>query len=156
MVFRLLKQRGRTRRFLSLLALLVVSFDLFCVSGAYAQESSANTAKPPFNVIFIIVDQWTYRLLAGPEYSLPAIDAIASHGVRFRNHYIASAMCSPSRATFLTGRPPQFHHVFDQMQYSYVPTLDPNIPNVAWALKALGTKTASFRMFAMVQEWTNP
>ena len=91
---------------------------------------TGNTGQPPYNIVFIIVDQMTYRLLAGPDYSLPALDAIASHGVRFQNHFIFSAMCSPSRATFLTGRPPQFHHVIYQMQYSFVPTLDPNIPNV--------------------------
>ena len=83
MVLRLLKQGGRTTRLLRPLALLVLSLGLFCVSGAYAQESAPSTAKPPYNIIFIIVDQRTYRLLAGPEYSLPAIDAIASHGVRF-------------------------------------------------------------------------
>src|SRR5262252_9183593 len=149
MVLRLLKQRGRTTRLLGLLALRVLSLGLFCVSGAYAQESAASTAKPPYNIIFIIVDQWTYRLLAGPDYSLPAIAAIASHGIRFQNHYIASAMCSPSRATFLTGRPPQFHHVIDQMQYSFVPTLDPQIPNVGSVLKGLGYKTAYFGKFEM-------
>jgi len=79
--------------------------------------------RPPYNIVFIIVDQRTYQLLAGSDYSLQALDAIASHGVKFQNHYIASAMCTPSRATFLTGRSPQFHHVIDQMQYSFVPTL---------------------------------
>jgi len=107
------------------------------------------TGQPPYNIVFIIVDQMTYRLLAGPDYSLPALDAIASHGVRFQNHFIFSAMCSPSRATFLTGRPPQFHHVIDQMQYSFVPTLDPNIPNVGSVLKGLGYKTAYFGKFEM-------
>jgi arylsulfatase len=110
---------------------------------------TGNTGQPPYNIVFIIVDQMTYRLLAGPDYSLPALDAIASHGVRFQNHFIFSAMCSPSRATFLTGRPPQFHHVIDQMQYSFVPTLDPNIPNVGSVLKGLGYKTAYFGKFEM-------
>jgi arylsulfatase len=128
---------------------------MLCVSGAYAQEPAAGTAKPPYNIVFIIVDQWTYRLLAEPDYSLPAIDALASHGVRFQNHYTASAMCSPSRATFLTGRPPQFHHVIDQMQYTWVPTLDPNIPNVGSVLKGLGYKTAYFGKFEMDKEILN-
>src|SRR5215470_1015022 len=61
------------------------------------------TGKPPYNIVFIIVDQRTYRLLAGSDYSLQALDAIASHGVKFQNHYTFSAMCTPSRATFLTG-----------------------------------------------------
>jgi arylsulfatase len=118
-------------------------------SVIWAQAPAPNAAKPPYNIVFIIVDQQADRLLAAPDYSLPALEAIASHGVRFQNHYIASAMCSPSRATFLTGRPPQFHHVIDQMQYSFVPTLDPTIPNVGSVLKGLGYKTAYFGKFEM-------
>src|SRR5690349_3139850 len=67
--------------------------------------------KPPYNIVFIIVDQQTHQLLGGPEYTLPGTSRIARNGVTFANHYIASAQCSPSRATFLTGRPPQYHHV---------------------------------------------
>ena len=37
-------------------------------------------------------------------------------GVTFHNHYAAAAMCSPSRAAFLTGTPPQVNGVFDQME----------------------------------------
>src|SRR5262245_5525116 len=131
----------------SLLALFLGS--ALHTSVVWAQASAPNAVKPPYNIVFIIVDQRTYQLLAGSDYSLQALDAIASHGVKFQNHYIASAMCTPSRATFLTGRPPQFHHVIDQMQYSFVPTLDPNIPNVGSVLKELGYKTAYFGKFEM-------
>src|SRR5262245_10490085 len=124
--------------------------------AAETPQGQIATAKPPYNIVFIIVDQRTYRLLAGPDYSLPGIDAIASHGVRFENHYIATAMCTPSRATFLTGRPPQYHHVIDQMQYSFVPTLDPKIPNVGSVLKGLGYKTAYFGKFEMDKGILNP
>ena len=140
----------------SLLALFLGSVIFLRASAISAQASAPNAAKPPYNVVFIIVDQHTDRLLAGSDYSLPALDAIASHGVRFQNHYIASAMCSPSRATFLTGRPPQFHHVIDQMQYSFVPTLDPKIPNVGSVLKGLGYKTAYFGKFEMGKGILNP
>src|SRR5262245_24036476 len=140
----------------SLLALFLGSVIFLRTSAISAQASAPNAAKPPYNVVFIIVDQQTDRLLGGTDYSLPALDAIASHGVRFEQHYIASAMCSPSRATFLTGRPPQFHHVIDQMQYYFVPTLNPNIPNVGSLLKALGYKTAYFGKFEMDKEILYP
>src|SRR5262245_23754770 len=139
----------------SLLALFLGSAFLH-PSVVWAQASAPNAVKPPHNIVFIIVDQRTDRLLAGSDYSLPALDTIASHGVTFQNHYIASAMCSPSRASFLTGRPPQFHHVIDQMQYSYTPTLDPHIPNVGSVLKALGYKTGYFGKFEMDQEILDP
>ena len=139
----------------SLLALFLGSV-LLHPSVTSAQAPAPNAAQPPYNIVFIIVDQQADRLLAAPDYSLPALEAIASHGVRFQNHYIASAMCSPSRATFLTGRPPQFHHVIDQMQYSFVPTLDPKIPNVGSVMKGLGYKTAYFGKFEMDKGILNP
>jgi arylsulfatase len=126
---------------------------------AQAQQGQAvrtEAGKPPYNIIFVIVDQRTYHLFAGNDYSLPGIDAIARHGVTFRNHYIASAMCSPSRAAFLTGRPPQVNGVFDQMQYAFVPTLNPNLPNMGSVLKGLGYKTAYFGKFEMDKKILEP
>jgi arylsulfatase len=142
--------------FCQTLVLFLGNVALLQAPASWAQTVKSSTDKPPYNVVFIIVDQQTYRLLAGSDYSLSALDAIARHGVRFENHYIATAMCSPSRATFLTGRPPQFHHVIDQMQYSFVPTLDPNIPNVGSVLKGLGYKTAYFGKFEMDKGILNP
>lgn len=112
--------------------------------------------NPPYNIVFIIVDQQTHQLLGGPEYTLPGTSRIARNGVSFANHYIASAQCSPSRATFLTGRPPQHHHVIDQMQFDFVPTLDPSIPNMGSILKGLGYKTAYFGKFEMDKSILNP
>jgi arylsulfatase len=150
------KEKSHLMQF-HLCLLLLTGLGLILNLGcAAAQTPSATIAKPPYNIIFIIVDQMTYRLLAGSDYSLPALDAIASHGVRFQNHYIGSAMSSASRATFLTGRPPQFHHVIDQMQYDFVPTLDPKIPNVGSVLKGLGYKTAYFGKFEMDKGILNP
>ena len=116
---KLLYHRLRLRACVSLMI-------IFGCATAQAQEGrpvrTNASGKPPYNIIFVISDQRTYRLFAGADYSLPAIDTIARRGVTFRNHYIASAMCSPSRASFLTGRPPQVHGVFDQMQHPYTPS----------------------------------
>jgi arylsulfatase len=124
---------------------------------AYAQQTTGASAsgasdKPPYNIVFLIVDQRTYRLLTGADYSLSALDAIASHGVTFKNHYISSAMCSPSRASFLTGQPPQVNGVIDQMEYSFQPSLSPDLPNMGSVLKGLGYKTAYFGKFEMDKE----
>jgi arylsulfatase A-like enzyme len=121
---------------------------------AYAQQitgipGSGAGDKPPYNIVFLIVDQRTYRLLAGADYSLSALDSIARHGVTFQNHYISSAMCSPSRASFLTGQPPQVNGVIDQMEYSFQRSLSPDLPNMGSVLKGLGYKTAYFGKFEM-------
>ena len=134
-------------------ALGVISLILMFGSAvAWAEEDRlvrTAAAERPYNIIFVISDQRNYRLLGGSDYALPAFDAIAKHGVSFNNHYIASAMCSPSRAAFLTGQPPQVNHVFDQMEYPYTPTLSPDLPNMGSTLKGLGYKTAYFGKFEM-------
>ena len=130
-----------------LLAGLVLAFGCPAVE---AQESRpAASAGAPYNIVFVIVDQRAHRLLAGPDYTLPTMDAIARHGVTFQNHYIASAMCSPSRAALLTGQPPQVNGVIDQMEYSFVTSLSPDLPNMGSVLKGLGYKTAYFGKFEM-------
>jgi len=117
---------------------------------------SDGIGKPPYNIVFVIVDQLAYRRPAAPGYSLPGIDAIARHGVTFQNHYISSAMCSPSRASFLTGQPPQVTGVIDQMQYGFVHSLNPDMPNVGSVLKGLGYRTAYFGKFEMDKAILNP
>ena len=120
--------------------------------AASAQTRTGPSAKPPYNIIFVIVDQRTYRLSAGADYALPAFDAIASHGVTFHNNYIVSAMCTASRASFLTGQPPQVTRVIDQMQYPFTPSLSPDLPNMGSVLKGLGYRTAYFGKFEMDKE----
>ena len=114
---------------------LLASIGLIVIFGCAdlkAQEgrpvSTEAGGKPPYNVVFLIVDQRTYRLSAGPDYALPGSDAIARHGVTFQNHYISSAMCTPSRASFLTGQPPQVTGVIDQMQYEFAHSLSRTCP----------------------------
>jgi arylsulfatase A-like enzyme len=102
-----------------------------------------------YNIVFVILDQRVDKLLSAAGYTLPAMEALAKRGVTFRKHYISSAMCTASRASFLTGQPPQVTGVIDQMQYSYVRSLDPEMPNMGSVLKELGYKTAYFGKFEM-------
>ncbi|HTO46633.1 MAG TPA: sulfatase-like hydrolase/transferase, partial [Burkholderiales bacterium] len=143
-------------RLLACVSLIII----FGYATAQAQEGrpvrTNASGKPPYNIIFVISDQRSHRLFAGADYSLPALDAIARRGVTFRNHYIASAMCSPSRAAFLTGQPPQVNGVTDQMQYHYVPGLSPDLPNMGSVLKGLGYTTAYFGKFEMDKKHLNP
>ena len=130
-----------------------VSLMVLGCSIAPAQEGNpARTDTPgrrPYNILFVINDQHAHRLLAGKDYSLPALETVARHGVTFRQHYVAAAMCSPSRAALLTGLPPQRNGVFDQMEYPYVPNLPTDTPNMGSVLKKLGYATAYFGKFEM-------
>jgi arylsulfatase len=113
--------------------------------------ASAGTSQP-YNIIFVISDQEAGHLLVNGVFELRARAELKRHGVDFRNHYIASAMCTPSRAAFLTGQPPQVNGVFDQMELGYVPNLKPDRPNMGSVLKQLGYATAYFGKFEMQKE----
>jgi len=68
------------------------------------------------NVIFILTDDqgvWAAGCYGNPEIRTPNIDRLAETGVRFENFFVATPVCSPSRATLLTGRIPSQHGVHD-------------------------------------------
>ncbi len=64
---------------------------------------------PRPNFIVILIDDMGWRDLGctgSTFYETPNIDALAARGVRFTNAYAACPVCSPSRASLLTGRYP--------------------------------------------------
>ena len=68
------------------------------------------------NVVFILTDDqgvWAAGCYGNAEIRTPNIDRLAAEGVRFENFFVASPVCSPSRAAFLTGRLPSQHGVHD-------------------------------------------
>jgi arylsulfatase A-like enzyme len=73
---------------------------------------AAPAAKP--NILFLVADEYRHDCLgvAGhPIVKTPNFDRLARDGVRFTQAYVASPVCSPSRATMFTGRYPQAHGV---------------------------------------------
>ena len=59
------------------------------------------------NILFIMTDQlrWDYLSCNGhPSLQTPNIDNLAKRGVNFKNAFVQSPMCGPSRACFYTGR----------------------------------------------------
>jgi arylsulfatase A-like enzyme len=67
----------------------------------------AETRRP--NVLFILADDLGYGDLScygRPDYQTPNIDRLAAEGLRFRNAYSASPLCTPTRCAFMTGRYP--------------------------------------------------
>lgn len=73
--------------------------------------------RPP-NVVFIISDDHRYDFsgYAGhPFVETPSLDRLAAEGVRFERAYVTSSLCSPSRASFLTGTTSYRHGVWNNL-----------------------------------------
>ena len=75
--------------------------------GAGFLAARAAPAKP--NFVFILADDLGARDLGccgNPYYATPNLDRLAAQGARFTNAYAACPVCSPTRASILTGRYP--------------------------------------------------
>ncbi|MHC4529349.1 MAG: sulfatase-like hydrolase/transferase, partial [Planctomycetota bacterium] len=78
-----------------------------CTASPGLSASDGPAGKPNF-VFFLIDDMgWTDVGCYGSSfYETPNIDKLASEGMRFTNAYAACPVCSPTRASILTGKYP--------------------------------------------------
>ena len=91
------------------------------------------------NVLVILADQWRFDALGhagNPDVKTPHLDALAKQSVRFINAVSGVPVCSPMRASFLTGQRPLTHGVF----LNDVP-LDPQATTIGKVFKAAGYET---------------
>src|SRR4026208_1861054 len=86
-----------------------------CLLCAFASKTVTAAPQDRPNFLFIYTDDQRYDALGVvqreqgergrfPWLQTPNLDRIADEGVRFRNAFVVNALCSPSRAVFLTGR----------------------------------------------------
>ncbi len=81
--------------------------------GAMAAPLLAKDEARP-NFLFILIDDLRYNALGclgHPFVKTPNIDRIAREGATFSNAFVTTPLCSPSRASFLTGRYVRSHKV---------------------------------------------
>ncbi|WP_164103092.1 sulfatase family protein [Candidatus Laterigemmans baculatus] len=92
---------------------------IFLVVAAVAIHRAAPTAgaEPPRpHVVFILVDDLRHDVFSWmdhPFIETPHIDALARRGAVFHNAMVTTSLCSPARATFLTGQYMHRHGVVD-------------------------------------------
>ena len=95
--------------------LVVVSLCLGLVPAA-AQDDPT-----PRNVVLILSDDHRYDFMgfmpeAPPFLRTPALDRMAAGGAHLRNAFVTTSLCSPSRASILTGRYAHRHGVVDNQR----------------------------------------
>ena len=139
--------------------------------GAAAAALPAPGAGRPLNVIFILIDDmgWTDLGCYGSKfYETPNIDRLASAGMRFTNAYAACPVCSPTRASIMTGKYPARLHLTDWIpgrrqwptsKLLFLPfrqELPLEETTIAEMLKAAGYKSASIGKWHLGGEGFSP
>jgi arylsulfatase A-like enzyme len=77
----------------------------------------ADERLPP-NIVFILIDDLGWRDLGcygSTFYESPHIDKLAAQGMKFTHAYTACCVCSPTRASILTGQYPARLHLTDYL-----------------------------------------
>jgi arylsulfatase A-like enzyme len=90
--------------FLAILALLT----------SFVMRTSSFAAEPRPNVLFILTDNqgaWSLGCHGNKDIYTPNLDRLAGEGVRFENAFANNPVCSPTRATWLTGLTPSQHGI---------------------------------------------
>jgi arylsulfatase A-like enzyme len=79
--------------------------------------ASRDPARP--NIIVILTDDqgyWALGCAGNAEIQTPNLDRLAASGIRFENFFCVSPVCSPARASLLTGALPSQHGVHDWLR----------------------------------------
>ncbi|MBX2874021.1 MAG: sulfatase [Saprospiraceae bacterium] len=135
-----------------------------------ASDQTPETAEKP-NIIFFLVDDlgWTdVGCFGSAFYETPNIDALAKQGVKFTNAYAACHVCSPTRASILTGKYPAtlqltdwlggrrdtpFQELLNAEKYQHLPYRETSI---AEALKDVGYNTAILGKWHLGEDPSDP
>ena len=92
---------------------------------------AAERRRPP-NIVFILADDlgWTDLGCFGSSfYQTPNIDRLAQQGMRFTSAYAACPVCSPTRASILTGKYPARLHLTDWIPGRTPPGVRMRVPD---------------------------
>ena len=106
------------------------------------------------NVLFILCDdiRWNAMSCAGhPSLKTPNIDRIAREGVRFANMFCTTSLCSPSRASILTGLYAHTHGVVNNFT-----ELPATLTHWPMRLREAGYETAYMGKWHMGEENDSP
>jgi N-acetylglucosamine-6-sulfatase len=120
---------------------LVLNITLLLTSCLTSNDKK--TEKQP-NFLFVLVDDQAYDALGisgrYPFLKTPNMDRLANEGANFENFFVTQSICSPSRASFLTGTYPHIHGV-NQNNPNVDPKWDEFAPYTSY-LQEAGYQTA--------------
>ncbi len=113
---------------------------LLAFMGLTAAIATPATSVERPNVVFILIDDQRFDAMSAlghPFLETPHLDRLIERGVLFENAFVTTSLCSPSRASILTGQYAHEHGVLDNRT-----RLDPDVPTFPVELQRAGYRTA--------------
>ena len=150
----------RTLQSATVLVLLLVVQSYLPIGRAWAgdqkpSEKSTEVNSPlPLNVVFVLCDDHRYDCLGiegHPFLETPHLDQLARDGALMSKAYVTTSLCSPSRASILTGLYAHNHRVVD----NYHP-VDENLIFFPQQMQKSGYETAFFGKWHMGGDIDDP
>ena len=129
---------------------------IFLVVVWLAALGGALAAERPRNIVFILSDDHRWDFLSfmpeSPKFlETPHLDRLAKEGAHLRNAFVSTSLCSPSRASILTGQFMHHHRVVDNQRPE-----PPGTRIFAEHLRAAGYQTAFFGKWHMGHDSDEP
>jgi N-acetylglucosamine-6-sulfatase len=126
------------------------------LASAVTAAPAVHAQSTPRNIIFFLTDDHRYDFIGALDHPFlkghtPNLDRLLQSGVHFRNAFVTTSLCSPSRASILTGRYMHEHGVSD----NFTP-LNPQLPTFPALLQKRGYRTGFFGKWHMGGEGDEP
>ncbi len=110
--------------------------------------------KAPPDVVFILTDDQRWDAMSGaghPFLRTPHLDRLAAEGARFANAFVTASLCSPSRASYLSGLYPFAHGVLNNFT-----DFPKDLPSFPRRLREAGYETAYIGKWHMGEDDDQP
>lgn len=126
-------------KYLLVLVTLIIQLAIAGCKKSSEENADVKAVKNNVKVIFIMTDSQRYDMLGSENKGIktPALDKMASEGVKFNQAYCVSPVCGPSRSALFTGTYPSTNGVWGNNQ-----ALGDNIKTIGQRLQDNGIHTA--------------
>ena len=134
---------------------------ILATCAALMMSCSATAADQP-NILLILSDNQHAGLLGtygNPDIMTPHIDRLAEQGIKFSHAFAVNGMCSPTRATLMTGLMPSQHGLHDWLNDEQMKdwprdwSAVAEFRSVPYTLKQNGYQTAMIGKWHLGQPW---